>query len=200
MTKTILEFFKEIDNEWIYLLSGVFSFLENIIPPLPSDAIVAFCSFSLKKESITSLLILLIINVIGSTLGFWTIYYFGKKLHNKIVNLPFFHERHIEKAHQWFEKVGYYLITLNRFFPGVRSIIGLYAGIMELNKKYVYFLSFLSALIWNIGLIFLGQFLAQNRKQLIANIGQYTLFGLIIALVWIISISYFKKRNENKST
>ncbi|MDH5581188.1 MAG: VTT domain-containing protein [Bdellovibrionales bacterium] len=200
MTTTILDFFREIDDKWLYLLSGVFSYLENIIPPLPSDAIVAFCSFNLKKESSLSLALLLLINVTGGTLGFWTIYYFGSKLKKKVIKLPFFHERHLEKAHLWFQKVGYYLITLNRFFPGVRSIIGIYAGIMGLDRNSVYFLSFLSSLVWNIGLIFLGQVLAKNRNQLITNIGTYTLIGLIIAIVWVIAISYLKNKNENKST
>ncbi len=200
MLERILQFLHTLDNDWIYFFSAIFSFLENLIPPLPSDVVVAFCSFLLKKKSHYDIALLLIINTFMSTIGFWTLFHIGVKLRKKVLQLKFFHEKHLEKSHQWFKKMGYNLILVNRFFPGIRSVIGLYAGIMELDKKKLYLYSFLCALVWNIGLITLGQVLAHNKEHFIQNIGRFTLGGIAIGILWVIILNYIRNKNENKNS
>lgn len=141
MAQDIFKYIQTLDDIWFLIISGLFSFLENLIPPLPSDVIVGFCAFLSKNQGLSYLSALILINIFMSSLGFMTLYFLGHKLQEKIYTLKWFKKDQIEKTHLWFNKYGYLLITVNRFFPGIRSVIGLYAGMANLEIKKVLFFS-----------------------------------------------------------
>ena len=61
-----------------------------------------------------------------------------------------FSAQNIVQAEKWFRKYGYFLILLNRFFPGIRSIISLAGGISNLGTFRVALLALISAAAWNL--------------------------------------------------
>ena len=200
MLEKILEYIKGLDDIWIILVASIFSFLENIFPPLPSDLIV-IASSSLLKQSGANSITLFFTCTIFSTLGFLTVYSVGVLFEKKFMeerNIRFIDPKLLSKAHSWFEMIGYHLILINRFFPGIRSVIALFSGINRLSLIRVFILSLVSSLIWNGLLIFAGYTLSSNWEVLQMYLSNYTyaISGIVIILFIVFGILKYKKGNK----
>ena len=72
-----------LDPFWVYLSLGGIAFLENILPPFPSDVFVVFAG-SLVGVGAIDFWWALVFTTIGSTLGFMVMYkvgdWFGLKI------------------------------------------------------------------------------------------------------------------------
>lgn len=127
-TKQILDFILSIDNIWIYLAIFFFAYIENIFPPSPSDVIVVFCA-SLSGLGKTDFTLTLISAVLGSTLGFITMYFIGDKFGDEIIEkgkIKFINPENVKKVEVLFSKYGYFLIVINRFLAGTRAFVAFF--------------------------------------------------------------------------
>ncbi|MBP9044521.1 MAG: VTT domain-containing protein, partial [Spirochaetes bacterium] len=97
---------------------------------------------------------------------------------------------------------GYYVVALNRFFPGIRSVISLVCGISRLSAVRVFLLCSLSSLIWNFIWIYVGYSLGSNWQIVKARfefiIRSYNMAAgiLIILIVAALIIRYFYKKRK----
>ena len=201
MLERILEYIKGLEDTWIVFIAGLFSFLENLFPPLPSDVIVLAASGLLSRSGFNSIILFLICSVL-STLGFMTLYFIGVWLEDRFIGnrtLPFVKKKSLEKAHHWFEKLGFQLILINRFFPGIRSVIALFSGINRLHRIKVLWFSFISSMLWNGFLIYLGKGLGTNWNKITEYLSRQT-YGLTITativFIILIVIKFKKDRDE----
>jgi len=114
----------------------------------------------------------------------------------------FFRAKDIIRAEEWFRKYGYFLILLNRFFPGIRSVISIAGGISQLKVLRVTLLALISSCVWNLIWIMLGYSIGTNWdivKEKIARIMfSYNLAILIlIGLVVLILVLRMTKKKRN---
>lgn len=197
MLEEFIHYISHLSPLKIILISGLFSFLESFIPPLPSDVIVAFAAGILAKNQF-DLIILFLFNTLFSFFGFFLTYKIGYSLKEKsFLKNSIKIQTLLAKAHAWFLKIGYYLILLNRFFPGIRSIIGFFSGINKLESKKVVILSILSCGLWNIILITSGKFISNNLGQIKNYLFQYTLGISFLLIIFIFLFFLFKKVLKN---
>lgn len=199
MVEEIITFLRQIDPVLIYLAVFGIAFIENIFPPFPSDVIVAF-SGALAAVSNISLPLVIAFAVTGSTTGFITMYFIGKFAGDKILEvgkIKFISPESIFTVEKWFKKYGYWLIIANRFLAGTRAIISFFAGVSELDLKRTAILSALSALIWNLILVFVGFYVGHNLSKISEYITTYNkiVFGIIILVVLLYLIKLFLKKN-----
>src|ERR1039457_4855748 len=118
-----------------------------------------------------------------------TIYYIGSTLDKKVVKahkLKFISLEGIEKVEAWFAKYGYWVIAANRFMPGTRSVISLFTGLSELEVKRTIILSTLSALGWNILILYLGMIFGSNVKEVDKLLETYSDIVLAITAVAVV--------------
>lgn len=203
MLETLINFIQTIPWFWVLVLGFFLTYLENIFPPSPSDAVVLFMGALVTSGDI-GFLPLLIATTLGSTFGFITMFWLGLKFEVKIIEsnkIRFISRSAVDRVERWFHKWGYWLIVANRFLSGTRAVIAFFAGMSMLSFKKSTILSFFSALLWNAILIYLGYLFGDNWKE----VDKYmTLYGSIIAPSVILLLAgfgiykYIQNKRANK--
>ncbi|HRS63955.1 MAG TPA: DedA family protein [Spirochaetota bacterium] len=204
-------FFENIINSllgmsdlWIYAFLFISAVVENLVPPIPGDTITAFGAFLVAIGKLNFFMVLLLTTV-GSSLGFTILFGLGLLLGREFFiekDYRYFSAKSIISAEEWFRKYGYYVVALNRFFPGIRSVISLVCGISRLSAVRVFLLCSLSALIWNFIWIYVGYSLGSNWQIVKARfefiIRSYNMAAgiLIILIVAALIIRYFYKKRK----
>lgn len=190
MLEQTLQYINELSPFWILMILFLFSFIENIFPPSPSDVVVvAGAALIAKAGSGINFIPVLLITSFGSSLGFMLMYFVGKFFGEKILRtgkIKFISREAIEKEDKWFAKYGYKLILANRFMPGTRSIISFFSGISELEPVKTFLLATISAFAWNAIVIFLGMQLGANVELVDKYLRMYGNIGLIITVIVVL--------------
>ena len=186
----------------IYLSLFFFSYIENVFPPSPSDLVVVVGG-SLISTGVISFIPTLIITSTGSVLGFLTLYYIGKQLDRKLVRtgkIKWISIEALDKAESWFNKYGYYVILANRFMPGTRSVISFFAGVSELKIKKTVLYASISALAWNVIIIYLGVVFGDNVPLIDSYLSTYSniviIATVVIAIIFIVRYLFLRKKKK----
>jgi len=178
---------------WIYLTLFFFAFVENVFPPSPSD-VVLVVGGSLVGTGAISFILALTFAILGSILGFMLMFYIGSTVDKKVIHsgkFKFIPVESLDKVEAWFRKYGYFIIITNRFMPGTRAVISFFAGISNLEAKKTIILCFISALVWNAIMLYLGFIFGDNVEK----VDQYlTTYSNIVIAVTIIVILFFVVR------
>ena len=186
----------------IYFLLGLSAFVENVFPPIPGDTITAFGAFLVGTERLHFFGVYLS-TTLGSLLGFMFLFWVGGLLGRRFFverDLWFFKGRDIMRAEEWFRKFGYLLILLNRFFPGIRSVISISGGISGLKTYRVALLALISCGVWNLIWIAAGYMLGTNwetvkdRMAYIMVRYNVSVFVLLAAVVLFFVVRKFTKK------
>ena len=104
-------------------------------------------------------------------------------------------KKQMEKARDWMERWGYWVVTANRFLSGARSVISLTVGIAKKDAYRTSLLSTFSALIWT-GLIVYGGYAVGENWQVIGEYirawGYVIVGGTVVGLlIWFLRKSGF---------
>ena len=161
-----LEYLRTLPDSLIYILLGISAFVENVFPPAPGDTITAFGAFLAGKGRL-SFIWVFFSTTAGSFSGFMFLYALGRILGRRFFieqDIWLFKAESIGKAETWFRRYGYSIVLINRFLPGLRSVISIAAGIARLDILRVSLLSLISAAAWNMMWLWMGYTLSTNWK------------------------------------
>ena len=201
MLEEILVYISSLEAVWIYIILFLFSFVENVFPPSPSDVVVVVGASLIASTSIGFLPVLFITSI-GSALGFIIMYYVGYFLSEKVLRsgkLKFVSQDALHKTDEWFSKYGYWIILANRFLPGTRSVISFFSGVHELHVVKTFLLALVSAFVWNLIIIYLGMTLGNNVELIDYYLSTYSQLGIgvTILVILIFGIRYLYKKKQN---
>ncbi len=149
-------------------LLGVFAlmFLENLFPPIPSEVIMPLAGFAAAQGKI-SLAGAVLAGIAGTIAGnaFWfeLARAFGAARTKRIVErygrwLGILRED-VEKAEATLRRWGPMAVFLGRMMPGIRTVISIPAGLVEMPRPVFYAWTLLGTVIWVGGLALLGYWL-----------------------------------------
>lgn len=184
-----LQWLSDLPAGLIYALLGLCAFVENVFPPIPGDTITAFGAFLVGTGRLNFAGVYAA-TTIGSLAGFLALFQAGSILGRHFFikrDFWFLKVRDIVRAELWFQRYGYGLILMNRFFPGIRSAIALFGGFSCLRLPVVVLFSLVSAALWNLIWISMGYALGKNWEHVREgidrllyryNAGLMILFGL----------------------
>ncbi len=179
-------------NQYGYFLLLIALLLELIALPLPGETIMTYFGL-LVFQNRFNWGISIVVAAVGSIIGITISYYLGSKL-----GMPFFekygkylhlNQRKIAQTSTWFNRYGYYLITIGYFIPGVRHFTGYFSGIMKLKFRTFALYAYMGAIFWTTTFISLGKFLGPKWEEYHVAIKKY-LLSLIIILLPLILIYY----------
>lgn len=201
MLEEIIVYISTLDTTWVYVVLFIFSFIENVFPPSPSDVVVVVGASLIAATSI-GFIPVLIITSFGSALGFILMYYLGYFLSEKVLRtrkFKFIDLNSLQKTDKWFSKYGYWLILANRFLPGTRSVISFFSGVHELDVFKTFLFALISALLWNVFLINLGMMLGNNIQLIDYYLSTYSNIGIVLTIIVfaIFGIRYLIKKKQN---
>ncbi|MBP7460892.1 MAG: DedA family protein [Candidatus Delongbacteria bacterium] len=185
-----MEVFVQDHQSLVFLLLFVAAYLENIIPPLPGDAMVILGAY-LVGQGQFSLTYAVFFATAGSFGGFITYYYLGYRYGDRILNWKWMRRLKLDDSRtrisQWLERYGIYLILMNRFLSGARSAISLMTGIFKYRPLPVMISALIGSLIWNGILISAVIGLQMKQSAILDLIRRYNLVvGIIISAILII--------------
>lgn len=184
---------------WIYITLFFFAFVENVFPPSPSDVLLVVGGTLIGTGAI-SFILALAFATLGSITGFMLMFYIGSTVDKKVIHSGRF--KHIpvdsiDKVEKWFRKYGYFIIVANRFMPGTRAVISFFAGISNLEPKKTTLLCFVSALVWNAIMLYLGFIFGNNVSKVDEYLTTYTNIVIavtVIVILFFIVRLFFRKR------
>lgn len=189
---------------WIFSLIDHFGYfaiafliaVENVFPPIPSEAILSFGGFMTSKTSM-NIFGLTIASTIGAVIGAIILYWVGTLLSESRLEKLFSHslfkklgfkKSDVKRSISWFEKHGIKTIFWGRFIPVIRSLISVPAGTAKVSMGKFLVLTTLGSLIWNAVLISLGAYMGNQWEKIVLIFEEYS---LIIVLIMVISFIYF---------
>ena len=198
ITKTV-----ETNPYIAYLVISFAMFLENLIPPIPSEIIMPLGGFFVYKGDL-NFYVLIISGLIGTVVGALPWYFLGKLLNEK--KLSNFIDRKgkfvgisikdLDKSRLWFDKYGVLLVFWGRLIPGIRTLISVPAGIelMPINKFLIW--TSLGSLIWVIFLTSAGYLFGENYEIIGSYIDNFKdIFKpIFVILLLFLLIRFFKRK------
>lgn len=195
--------------EWItsiieksgYLGIAFGMFMENIIPPIPSELVMLFSGATAVTGDL-NIFIVILVGCVGSTIGLLPWYFagslFGKKrlkmFANKYGRILTFSAHDIEAADCWFKKHSHIIAIGSRAIPAIRTFIAIPAGIVKMDLKYFLLYSFIGSLIWDGLWGIIGYVVGENMIEYghyLDNIS-YGVFA-VIGIWYIYRVVTFKK-------
>lgn len=158
---------------------GVFAlmFLENLFPPIPSELIMPFAGFAAARgELLLSLVI--VAGVVGTLAGnvvwFELARAFGadrtRRLCEKYGRWVGVLREDLDKAEATLRRWGPLAVFLGRMMPGIRTVISIPAGLIEMPRIVFYSWTALGSLIWVGALAVLGYLLEEGYQHIEAYV------------------------------
>jgi len=177
------------------------AYLENIIPPIPGDTIVIFGAYLVGIGTIefTPTLIMTTVGSLGGFLTYYMIGRYGGREFFERRKFKWFDSKRISKIDKWFAKWGIWVIIVNRFLAGTRSVVSIFAGFAKLGWMKVTILAFVSSLVWNTILITAGYYAGKNWKYVEGSLRNYNLIISVLILAVIAIAIYFYVKNKRSS-
>lgn len=190
----------------IYLVFFLVAYVENIVPPIPGDVLVAFGGY-LAAESVIGLVPILLLTTIASVIGFMSMYWIGSRWGRLIQKkkkqfwlLRFIPLKYINKVRSWMQRWGMGVILANRFLAGTRSVISLTAGLSHTHISGTIIYSTISSLLWNGILLGFGWIVHENWQLIgkyLSIYGRIILAGIAIFIIIKLIVYYYNKRSPN---
>ena len=175
-------------------------FLENIIPPIPSEIIMPLGGFFVYQQKL-NFYILVFWGLFGTILGSLPWYYLGKLVNEK--RLSNFLDKKgkylgissndLMKSKIWFEKYGVALVFWGRLVPGIRTLISVPAGIELMPlRKFLIWTTF-GSFIWVALLTYAGFLFGENYPIIENYVDQikYILKPILFLILFYFLIKLF---------
>ncbi len=137
--ESILAWLGELPIGTLYIAIGVISAIENIFPPFPADAAVAFGSF-LAARGKASPYSTFLVAWAGNLLGAGFMYYVGRRYGSGafMSRLEKWGGKNAEqRLRELYTRFGIPALFVSRFLPGVRALVPPFAGAMKLPVAVV---------------------------------------------------------------
>jgi membrane protein DedA with SNARE-associated domain len=180
----------------------ILMFLENLIPPVPSEFIMPMAGY-MVSEGHFKLLWIILFGTFGSVAGTLPLYYWGRSItEEKLHQIVHKHGRWLTITHRdirtskrWFDEYGAKALLFGRLVPGVRSIISLPAGMggMKIGPFLLY--TVLATLVWDAALAYAGYFLG-SQFTMVRKYMSAILAGVFAVIVIIYLIRVWKHKKE----
>jgi len=191
-----------------YIAICLAMFLENIIPPIPSEIIMPLGGFFVYQQKL-NFYILVFSGLFGTIIGSLPWYYLGKLVNEKRLS-DFLDKKgkylgissnDLTKSKKWFERYGVSLVFWGRLVPGIRTLISVPAGVelMPLRKFLIW--TTLGSLIWVALLSYAGYFFGENYPIIETYLDQIKYFVkpvLVLVFLYFIVKLIIRSIKTNK--
>lgn len=202
-TQDLVDWIRVLSPLSIYSIFFLVAYLENIVPPIPGDLLIAFGGY-LAAVEVVSVTPVLLLTTFSSVLGFMTMYWIGSRWGTQIEQkrerfwmIKFIPFKYLEKVRSWMQRWGQGVVLVNRFLAGTRSVISLTAGISHTPIVKTIISSTVSSLIWNAILLGFGWVVRKNWQVIGEYLNIYSriiLAGLALVIAIRVIIHYYQKK------
>jgi len=181
-----------------YALIVLLMFIESTFLPLPSELIIPPAAHLAYTKGNMSLFGIVLAGMIGSWLGATTMYWVsrwaGRPLILKFGKYFLVPPDKVEKAERWAASYGNFGIFASRLLPVVRHLIGIPAGIVQMNYWKFSLWTLVGSGLWCGVLCWLGVKAGQDQALMNGELHSITLWGAGILAVLGVFYWFFVHR------
>ncbi|MGC3861907.1 DedA family protein [Micromonospora chersina] len=168
--------------------------LESIIPPIPSEVVLAMAGY-LAAEGRFNVVLIVLAATAGSLLGALVLYWLGaalgeERLKRWLDHIPLVDRDDLEKADRWFERHGRWAVLIGRVVPVVRSLVSVPAGANRMPLGEFVLLTTLGSGVWNTLIVGAGFALGSRWEQVnqYSDWFNYAIFAVFAVMIvsWVV--------------
>jgi membrane protein DedA with SNARE-associated domain len=174
---------------------GLLIFLENVVPPVPSEVILPLGGFRAQAGAMSPVAVW-IAATIGALAGALLLYavgaWLGYERVHRLAGRRWFllsSQKDLEKGRALFDRHGGPIVLVGRCVPLVRSLVSIPAGIAGMPLTRFTMLSALGSGVWNAIFVGLGWYLAERWEVVERYMGPLSTAVVAIAVValgWLV--------------
>jgi len=174
--------------------------VENVFPPIPSELVLPLTGYYVGGGEFNFLLAVGAATA-GSVIGAFVLYTIARRggralllRHGRVFRIK---DSDLDRADDWFDRYGGWLVLLGRLVPGARSLVSVPAGVSEMPRVRFALLTALGSAIWNAALVGLGVALGRNYKTVADFLGPVGT-GITVALIGggiAFAVWWFRRRS-----
>ena len=184
---------------------ALLTFLENVVPPIPSELIMPLAGFIASRDGFT-VAGAIAAGSIGSLAGAIGWYWVGRRVGEDRVRR--FVRRHgrwaglsgsdIDRALAWFRRHGGLAVLIGRLIPAVRTFISLPAGFARMPVLSFVLYTTAGTVAWTAALTYAGVLLGRNYEAVERYLGpaSWVVVGGIVAWYLYKVITYDDEATE----
>ena len=161
-------------NQWIgYGAILLAMFLENLIPPIPSELIMPLGGFYVHQGQLEFLPVVLA-GLIGTVVGALPWYGIGRLVNEERLEKWLekngrwigINPKELSRSRKWFNRYGVSLVFWGRLVPGIRTLISVPAGVELMPVSPFLIWTTAGSLIWTLLLTIAGFYLGDSYPKI----------------------------------
>ena len=161
--------------------------VENVVPPVPSDAAVALGAF-LSHRGVTRPLAVFLVTWMANLLGAAAVYLaarrYGRRLFASPTGRRLLAPRSLALIEREYLRLGTVGIFISRFLPGIRAVVPPFAGLVGLGAFRTFVPMGVASALWYGGITLLGAVIGAEWTRITALIsGVNRTLGIITLVV-----------------
>ncbi|MFF0089063.1 DedA family protein [Streptomyces canus] len=173
--------------------AGIAIALENLFPPIPSEAILPLAGFAASTGRM-SLVAVLLWTTAGSVIGALALYGVGALLGRDrtvalAARLPLVKVSDIERTEAWFLRHGTKAVFFGRMIPVFRSLVSVPAGVERMPLPVFLALTTVGSALWNTAFVLAGHALGANWTQVTDIASAYSKVVLALAVLALVAFT-----------
>jgi membrane-associated protein len=168
---------------------------------LPGDSLLVtaglLSSQGLPLDIVTLGLLLNAAAVLGDNTNYWIGRATGPRIFRREDSL-FFRRKHVERAHDFYERHGAKTIALARFVPIVRTFAPLVAGVAGMNYRVFLTYSVVGGTLWIWSMLLIGYFLGRYVPGIDRHI-ELVIIAVIFLSILPGILSWWRERSRARA-
>jgi membrane protein DedA with SNARE-associated domain len=187
----------------LYFIIGVGAAVENVFPPIPSDAFVLIGAFLAAEGSANPYVVFLVTwipNVVTSLAMYAIARRYGNSFLKTRIGKFLFSKHQMKRMEDFYDRWGARAIFISRFLPTLRSLVPIFGGLSDVAFWRVALPVSLASAIWYGALVFVGTEAGRNFDTVMNAVEKYNRVLLIVAIVVIgaFVVWWFRTRRARK--
>lgn len=213
LLKKLVDFILHIDRHlaeiiasyglWTYGVLFLIIFAETglvVMPLLPGDSLLfaagAFCAKPETGLSVHLMAGLLFVAAfLGDTLNYWAGHKIGPAVFKREDSI-WLRKKHLERAHEFFEKYGGRAVILARFVPIVRTFVPFIAGVGSMTYPRFLAYNLIGGFVWIYFFTYAGFFF--GNQPFVQQNFKLVILAIIILSVVPIVVEFFREWQKSR--
>jgi membrane protein DedA with SNARE-associated domain/uncharacterized tellurite resistance protein B-like protein len=190
----------------VYGVLALLAAIENVVPPVPSDAAVALGAF-LSIRGLTTPLGVFVVTWVANLAGAAAVYFiarrYGRRLFATNTGRRLLAPRSLAIIEREYLRFGVVGIFISRFLPGIRAVVPPFAGLVGLSALRTLVPMGVASAIWYGGITILGTVIGAEWERINRIIlGVNRTLGiaalLVIALAVFLYLRHRRSRQQDR--
>jgi membrane protein DedA with SNARE-associated domain len=206
LIESLVHWYSSALDSWGYPLIALLMAIESSIFPLPSEFVIPPAAHIAHTTGKFSLVWIVVAGTVGSWVGaavmYWVSRLAGRPFVLRYGKYIFIPEHKVHGAERWAKRFGPFGIFASRLLPVVRHLIGIPAGIVEMDFKLYSLYTLLGSGIWCAVLCWLGIKWGDQIQK--AEMQKLTLwlvgFVVVLGVIYYLVVHRYMKEHPEAAT